>query len=568
MNKTININLGGIFFHIDEDAYIKLNHYLEAVSASLQDDFQAKSEIIKDIEQRIGELLSAKLTKERQIVNLKDVDEVIAVMGQPEDYQVNDEMYESSQAKKNPSKKLYRFGKNRILGGVASGMSLFFSIDVIWVRILWIILAIATSGMGILIYILFWILVPEALTTADELQLKGEPITIENIEKKIKNEYARVEDNLKSKDYSGVRDGFQQIVDTFIRIVKALGKILVIFIGGLLIFIAAVTIIALIIGLFSVGTVEILGFGNVQYPDFFDTSLLPKWILGFALIISILIPFVFLLVLGLNILSDKKLSLGKTANLSLLGVWLLSLFTLAFAGIEFGKQFSNTSEVTFNQTYTVSPKDTLYIRMLNNNFITKNEHIYRSSDYEEIKTESGEDKLYFNNVSLDIRRSDTQEMLIKIVKSAQGYNKEKANEKAENIEYQYQLTENKLNLNAYFLTDTNMKFYRPKVEIIIYLPENTTIFLDATTQEFLDNVSNVQEIYDRDMAKHFFQMKPEGLYCLNCIENNSSENNSSDSITQPDKVNIDINDNGLNINVNDGENNAQVKVDKNGVIIK
>ncbi|UCE93986.1 MAG: transcriptional regulator, partial [Flavobacteriaceae bacterium] len=85
MNKTININLGGVFFHIDEIAYQKLKSYLDAIRRSLSDDPKGRDEIITDIESRIGELLSAKVKDVRQVVNQQDIEEVIDVMGKPED---------------------------------------------------------------------------------------------------------------------------------------------------------------------------------------------------------------------------------------------------------------------------------------------------------------------------------------------------------------------------------------------------------------------------------------------------------------------------------------------------
>jgi len=65
MNKTININLGGFFFHIDKIAYQKLRTYLGSISKSLSDDVHGKNEIIADIEARISELLSEKITDSR-----------------------------------------------------------------------------------------------------------------------------------------------------------------------------------------------------------------------------------------------------------------------------------------------------------------------------------------------------------------------------------------------------------------------------------------------------------------------------------------------------------------------
>ena len=93
MNKTVNINLAGIFFHIDEDAYLKLQRYLEAIKRSFTDS-QGRSEIIADIESRIAELFSERVQHDKQVIRLKEVDEIIAIMGQPEDYLVDDEIFE------------------------------------------------------------------------------------------------------------------------------------------------------------------------------------------------------------------------------------------------------------------------------------------------------------------------------------------------------------------------------------------------------------------------------------------------------------------------------------------
>jgi hypothetical protein len=89
MNKTVNINLGGMFFHIDEDAYQKITRYFDAIKRSLNNS-SGQDEIIKDIEMRVSELLNEKQKSDKH-VGLKDVDEVITVMGQPEDYIIEDE---------------------------------------------------------------------------------------------------------------------------------------------------------------------------------------------------------------------------------------------------------------------------------------------------------------------------------------------------------------------------------------------------------------------------------------------------------------------------------------------
>src|SRR5690606_19949661 len=202
MNKTVNINLAGIFFHIDEDAYLKLQRYLEAIKRSFTDS-QGRSEIIADIEARIAELFNERMKNDKQVIRIKEVDEVISIMGQPEDYLVDDEIFEDEpsntfqeKSKSTFSKKLFRDKDNSYIGGVASGIGHYLGIDAIWVRLIWIFSAFGSVGTFILIYVLFWILVPEAITTAEKLTMTGEPVNISNIEKKIKDGFENVSQNV------------------------------------------------------------------------------------------------------------------------------------------------------------------------------------------------------------------------------------------------------------------------------------------------------------------------------------------------------------------------------------
>ena len=154
MNKTVNINLAGIFFHIDEDAYLKLQRYLEAIKRSFTDS-QGRSEIIADIEARIAELFNERVLLERQVIRVKEVDEVISIMGQPEDYLVDDEIFEDEPQqtytrKKQDGRKLFRDTDNSYIGGVSAGLAHYFGIDAIWIRLAWILLVflVGTSSFN------------------------------------------------------------------------------------------------------------------------------------------------------------------------------------------------------------------------------------------------------------------------------------------------------------------------------------------------------------------------------------------------------------------------------------
>jgi len=191
MNKTVNINLANRLFHIDEGAYLKLQRYLQSVKRSFANT-PGSDEILADIEARIAELFYEKLENERQVITQKEVDEVIAIMGQPEDYIVDEDIFEDEPqtgkgfTEPKRTRKLYRDTDQKYVGGVSSGLAHYFNIDPVWIRLLWVVLTIGSSGGFILLYGLLWLLVPEAVTTAQKLDMRGEDVNISNIERKVK----------------------------------------------------------------------------------------------------------------------------------------------------------------------------------------------------------------------------------------------------------------------------------------------------------------------------------------------------------------------------------------------
>jgi len=360
MNKTVNINLGGIFFHIDEDAYYKLKQYLDAIRNSLSDAPKEKDEIIKDIEIRISELLSEKIKDVRQVVNLKDVENIIKIMGNPEDYSTEDSFFdeEDSTSKSTNKKKLYRDPDDKFLGGVCSGIAHYINIDPIWVRLFWLFFAF-TYGSGILIYILLWLLLPVANTASQKLEMEGEAVNISNIEKKIKEEFKDVSSRIKEgvedfnneiksvKNESKLRHSLQEIIQIISRIFRIIFKNLGKIIGVFLILLSGIMLLTLIISFFSIGSLEILQVNSniLHYPSFFYDVIIPKGVLGVALIFLIGIPFVFLFILGLKIISSNIKSLSNKAKWTMLGLWLLCLMILVFSVIEYNIRYVSIEKI-------------------------------------------------------------------------------------------------------------------------------------------------------------------------------------------------------------------------------
>ncbi|MCG8412375.1 MAG: PspC domain-containing protein [Bacteroidales bacterium] len=202
MKATITINLGGKIFHIDDDAYEMLHAYLVAVEQQFLSDDERK-EVMSDVEIRLSELFAENLGKNRDVIMKSDVNKVIEIMGEPKDFTDTEEEKTNNQ-KKNYScgsqhkyRKLYRDPDNRILGGVCGGLGAYFNIDRVIFRIIFII-ASCGAGAGIIIYLILFIVTPEATTAAQKLEMKGNPITLENIIKIVREEFKNIYNNMKS----------------------------------------------------------------------------------------------------------------------------------------------------------------------------------------------------------------------------------------------------------------------------------------------------------------------------------------------------------------------------------
>lgn len=541
MNKTININLGGFFFHIDEIAFQKLRRYLDSISRSLSDDPQGKNEIISDIEARISELLSEKITDARQVVNESDIDEVIKIMGQPEDYADAEEGYANEsygyqRKSRSTGKKLYRDGDDKFLGGVASGIAHYFDIDTVWIRLAFILLAF--SGFSIITYIILWIVIPQAETTAEKLQMEGEAVNIDNIEKKIREEFTNVTETIKNSasEVSGkikdgandmsqkvnqgfkkgskkAKSGLQDFLDTLGTIILTIFKVIGKFIGVILMFVAAVTLIALVISAFSIGSLEFIGLDNdiVMYPPFFYDSIMPHWLLAIATILVIGIPFLILFVLGLRILSSNVKQFSKVTSLTLLGIWLAALLSLIFTGIEFGATKATSGYKMEKEAIQTIANDTLTIKMVKNDDIQFEYNHRRNFDLDIIFINDIK-KIYSNDIRIDVDKSNTGEAYLQVRKESEGKNRRKANGNAEDISYAYNIHNNEILLDNHFLSKYKNAFKDEDIYITLFIPEGITVYFDNSTRRYLRSIENTTGTYDRDMAKHYFVMTDDGLH--------------------------------------------------------
>lgn len=317
MKKTVAINLGGIVFNIDDDACDRLSQYLSDLEKRFPEE--DRNEILRDIEVRMAELLTFKM-ENRNVVEINDVEEVIEVIGRPE--QFDDEnatdsaenqfasttstTQETTTEKKKAfrARKLYRNSNDRVVSGVASGLAAYFDLDPAIVRILFVILAFASLGWGILIYLILLIAMPEAKTKVQFLEMYGIEPTLENI------------DNFQMEPVAH-SDG----ATTFGKILKICLIVIGVVIG--------VSLALCVLGIFIAMFVALLTHDSSSFGNAIDMGLLGSCAL-----------FLLCPVIGIAILCVRAAGgepKRKGVGWILLAVWILSLFGIIGFGIQESK---------------------------------------------------------------------------------------------------------------------------------------------------------------------------------------------------------------------------------------
>ena len=578
MNKTVNINLGGIFFHIDEDAYQKLTRYFEAIKRSLSNS-NGQDEIIKDIEMRIAELFSEKHSSDKQVINLRELDEVIAVMGQPEDYRIDTEEAEFQQKSTSfeyisrPSKKLYRDKDGGMIGGVLAGLGHYFGIDKVWLRILLLILVFA-YGTGLLAYIILWIVMPEAVTTSEKLEMTGEPVNISNIEKKVREEFDNVSEKFKNVNYdkmgNQVKTGADKVIENVGNVFMSIFKIFAKVLGVMLILGGATTLFFLLVGIFTLGTTAFIEFPWSEYVEAGNYTDYPVWTFGLLMLFAVGIPFFYLMVLGFKLLIPDMKSLGNVFHYTFLALWIISIALIISISIKQATQFAFEGKIVKKELLQLNAMDTLQIKFKYNESFANDIHDY--DNYRLVQDSTNTEMIFSSDVRIRIRKTDEKQAYIQIIKEADGESLSSAKQSAEKIKYAYKLQGNQLILDNYLLTEASNKFRNQEVEINLYLPQGTIFKAD---EAFRDRDNSDDEYFNlhHSSADYLYKVEGSKVKCLTCpayenefgdVENENLETN-TDTIK---KVILEVNGKEIIRTETTTSTKKGLTIDENGVIIK
>ncbi|MDP2335175.1 MAG: PspC domain-containing protein [Bacteroidota bacterium] len=528
MKKTFTINISGSVFHIDDDAFEKLQKYLQMLNRHFGVAMEGQ-EILQDIEARIAELFIEKTSNKSEVITDIMVDEVIARMGKPEDFMEPDEETASARAQaektvqegeQNLRRRLYRDGDNRVLGGVCSGMGAYFNLDMVILRVLFVLAFFLSAGTAFLVYIVLWIAVPKAKTTAQRLEMKGKEATVSNIEKSIREEVNEVGENYNKFMNSPVNDKGQTRTERFGDMVNSIFRVvlrIVVLVFG------AFLIIGGIVGLVGFVTSMAVGHSfmhgtpwNFGWNSDVDLSaLLSNFVSPGAYTISMIsilllvgIPILLLLFIGTKLLFRYKTN-NKLIGLGTFGLWLAALLVLIVVSVNqvgnFGKQTSQTvtQKVDCTQCKTLSLEITedLYESLIDNQI---------SLDRMKIAMINGKERV-LGHPRFTIEKSSTGEYLLLIKKRARGSNTEDAQRNVEQIEYNFAQKDSTLLFDPYYFLKDNAKWREQEVSMILKVPEGKSIYLGEKMAGIIYDIENTENMWDGDMVGKTWTMTANGL---------------------------------------------------------
>lgn len=338
MKKTLTINLGGTVFHIDEDAYRLLDNYLANLRIHFRRE-EGAEEIVRDMEQRISELFADRLHEGKQVITKEDVEEIIAQMGQPEELFGEEAEKAGYRTYTTAGRRLYRDPDDKVLGGVASGLAAYLDWDVTWLRLGLAVLGCVIHGI-ILVYILFWIVVPLARTAPEKLAMKGQTINLESIGKTVTDGFERVNAYVRS---DRPRSFLESLGEGIVAVAGFLIKFLLVLIA---ICFAPVLLVLLVV--FIALILVAMGF-----------------IASVPTVLSSAIPMVDWSLAGSSPLSTLLLSISGILSLGIPIIGLIHLFMRHFGGWQ---PMSMVTKVIFIVLWLVSLSIGIFF-LLNSSFI-------------------------------------------------------------------------------------------------------------------------------------------------------------------------------------------------------
>jgi len=569
MNKTVTINISGIIFHIEEDAFDSLSKYLSTIKGYFSNT-DGGNEILADIEARIAELLQGKINNAKQVILMMDVEYVKAVMGKPEDFGGESNQEEKRNDTNNPQsdekikRRLFRDPDDPLIGGVCGGLATYFNVDKVWVRLAMFLL-IFFGGISLWVYVVLWIIIPLAKTTADKFAMRGESANVNNIIKSFQEEAedvkARVNKYGKEFKTNEYANSIRGNVANVLRVTfNVLGR----FIGFTVFLFGAALLFAYAASLFGISVLDsntdIAKWKSVIFDSSSDYGLA---VIAFIVVCGI--PIFLLVYSGIKLMFRIRYS-NRWLNRSLGIVWTLGIILGFYVTVVTVKEFSENSKLKettelhgFGDTIVVKlnpSANTLKTIQFDNeedleiNLAGRNDHYFIGTQGKKLGV--------LGFAKLNVSGSSTDSVELSIVREARGRTKKDANENAKDIQYTYKQIGNELIFDELFNASLDKKFRAQELSIKIKLPKGKVIYFDKSTKNLLDDIDNTSNTWDGDMINRRWIMTDKGLKCIDCDDMDTLDD--EDEIKAGD---ITINEKGVQVK----GKNKEIKIDENGISV-
>ncbi|HPM12809.1 MAG TPA: PspC domain-containing protein [Bacteroidales bacterium] len=470
MKKTVTINVHGSMFHIDEDAYFMLQEYLHTLEKHFNVDDSAH-EIMSDIEARISELIQMKIKRPEQVVTISDVQEIIKIMGTPEDFGIHtDTSTSSSKFDENQKfKRLYRDDDGRIFGGVCAGMAYYFAVDVVLIRILFIL---SFFIAGPLLYLAAWIIIPKAVTTSQKVEMRGEKIDVESIKARFKQGF----NDVKQTSTQFVRQTWKdnKVSAFFIELSSSMLRAVLT--------ITLLIIIAICVALFagvSFSWIDMTSFAAI-FPQGVDTFVQYLFsdatqsnlvFLGGVILISLPILLLFWGIFSL-LLGFKKNT--KLWGYIVFVIWFSGFCMIAFGGYGVYLDFTKREVVTHVQSFASPAKEYVIVKKgFANNFQCN----YLEKNSKTIKQwaciECIEQTICAAKVDVEVKYEKQDSISVQVFTIARGKTQEIAKSRAQSLSFIPLFSDSTLVIPKYVAINPSSQWRNQTVQVFITLPLGT-----------------------------------------------------------------------------------------------
>jgi len=529
MNKTIIININGIVFHIEEDAYEVLRFYMIDIKKHFAYTEDSK-EIVGDIENRIAEMFNERIIQgKKEVITLSDVEEVCAQMGRVEDFETSESgTYDYTEQSHHDAgytgtRKLFRDPDDKVFGGVCAGLGHYLDIETLWVRLVMVLLFVF-AGTGFLLYIILWVVVPAAKTRADRMAMKGEAPNLQNFKRNFEEEMEGLRGNFTMAGES-IKPGLVKASGILENIANFIARAFVVLLkiaGVVVIFGLCAALIGLFVGLiFAFSTWGGDNYGGVYGPDF-SLYFIPetyKNLVIVSLFFSLAIPLVALMLLAIRMVFNRRLA-GSYVGSGLLIIWLVAIGTLSYYAIQTAEDFTEDASIVRENILTPEPQ--YYIDVQDINQIKQLDSGNHQLDSMGAIIRSNRRRGKFKNVgsvgiSIVKGEENGKPKLIQEFR-ASGRDFEVAAKRAGRVIYSVGQEEQHLTFDSHSTLPKGELIRDQRVDIKVILPMGTKLFLSKEADRYMRNlpVWQCRDNFREELRGEYTQwiMTEEGLKCI------------------------------------------------------